>query len=117
MQLLIFVFKEGLCFLLVPRLNGHSKSERSNRDQAPVYESASVMSSELESSSFIDSEEDENASRSDITQPFLTQPFESYWLSLFVNLTFAAFGWLFDHHLGKPQEQFLSLHFNLSLLS
>ncbi|XP_057175415.1 segment polarity protein dishevelled homolog DVL-1 isoform X1 [Triplophysa rosa] len=47
----------------LPRLNGHSKSERSNRDQAPVYDSASVMSSELESSSFIDSEEDENASR------------------------------------------------------
>lgn len=49
-------------------MNGHSKSERSNRDQAPVYDSASVMSSELESSSFIDSDEDENASRSDITQ-------------------------------------------------
>ncbi|XP_055044018.2 segment polarity protein dishevelled homolog DVL-1 [Misgurnus anguillicaudatus] len=44
-----------------PRVNGHSKSERANHDT--VYDSASVMSSELESSSFIDSEEDENASR------------------------------------------------------
>uniref|UniRef100_A0A8C1F9E2 Dishevelled segment polarity protein 1 n=1 Tax=Cyprinus carpio carpio TaxID=630221 RepID=A0A8C1F9E2_CYPCA len=34
-----------------------------NRDSAVGYDSASVMSSELESSSFIDSEEDEDASR------------------------------------------------------
>ncbi|XP_050951998.1 segment polarity protein dishevelled homolog DVL-1 isoform X1 [Labeo rohita] len=45
-----------------PRVNGHSKSERTNRDSAVGYDSASVMSSELESSSFIDSEEDEDAS-------------------------------------------------------
>ncbi|TRY82518.1 hypothetical protein DNTS_013830 [Danionella cerebrum] len=36
--------------------------ERVNRDSAVGYDSASVMSSELESSSFIDSEEDEDAS-------------------------------------------------------
>uniref|UniRef100_A0A673J261 Dishevelled segment polarity protein 1 n=1 Tax=Sinocyclocheilus rhinocerous TaxID=307959 RepID=A0A673J261_9TELE len=47
----------------IPRVNGHSKSERVNRDSAVGYDSASVMSSELESSSFIDSEEDEDASR------------------------------------------------------
>uniref|UniRef100_A0A8C1F795 Dishevelled segment polarity protein 1a n=2 Tax=Cyprinus carpio TaxID=7962 RepID=A0A8C1F795_CYPCA len=47
----------------IPRMNGHSKSERLNRDSAVVYDSASVMSSELESSSFIDSEEDVDASR------------------------------------------------------
>uniref|UniRef100_A0A8C1B1F1 Dishevelled segment polarity protein 1a n=1 Tax=Cyprinus carpio carpio TaxID=630221 RepID=A0A8C1B1F1_CYPCA len=46
----------------IPRMNGHSKSERLNRDSAVVYDSASVMSSELESSSFIDSEEDVDAS-------------------------------------------------------
>uniref|UniRef100_A0A671T8I8 Segment polarity protein dishevelled homolog DVL-1-like n=1 Tax=Sinocyclocheilus anshuiensis TaxID=1608454 RepID=A0A671T8I8_9TELE len=57
-------FKQCLsCFLSVPRVNGHSKSERGNRDSAVGYDSASVMSSELESSSFIDSEEDEDASR------------------------------------------------------
>uniref|UniRef100_A0A671T9T8 Segment polarity protein dishevelled homolog DVL-1-like n=1 Tax=Sinocyclocheilus anshuiensis TaxID=1608454 RepID=A0A671T9T8_9TELE len=56
-----------------PRVNGHSKSERGNRDSAVGYDSASVMSSELESSSFIDSEEDEDASRSDITQCFISQ--------------------------------------------
>uniref|UniRef100_A0A672QQR3 Dishevelled segment polarity protein 1 n=1 Tax=Sinocyclocheilus grahami TaxID=75366 RepID=A0A672QQR3_SINGR len=47
----------------IPRVNGHSKSERGNRDSVVGYDSASVMSSELESSSFIDSEEDEVASR------------------------------------------------------
>lgn len=49
--------------LSVPRLNGHSKAERANRDSAMGYDSTSMMSSELESSSFIDSEEDEDASR------------------------------------------------------
>uniref|UniRef100_A0A672QQY0 Dishevelled segment polarity protein 1 n=1 Tax=Sinocyclocheilus grahami TaxID=75366 RepID=A0A672QQY0_SINGR len=57
----------------IPRVNGHSKSERGNRDSVVGYDSASVMSSELESSSFIDSEEDEVASRSDITQCFISQ--------------------------------------------
>uniref|UniRef100_A0A674B3V4 Dishevelled segment polarity protein 1 n=1 Tax=Salmo trutta TaxID=8032 RepID=A0A674B3V4_SALTR len=47
----------------IPRINGHSKSERTARDSAMGYDSASVMSSELESSSFVDSEEDEDASR------------------------------------------------------
>ncbi|KAJ3587006.1 hypothetical protein NHX12_013397 [Muraenolepis orangiensis] len=47
----------------VPRINGHAKSERTARDSAMGYDSASVMSSELESSSFVDSEEDEDASR------------------------------------------------------
>ncbi|XP_054464454.1 segment polarity protein dishevelled homolog DVL-1-like isoform X4 [Anoplopoma fimbria] len=47
----------------LPRINGHSKSERTTRDSAMGYDSASVMSSELESSSFVDSEEDEDASR------------------------------------------------------
>ncbi|XP_029580257.1 segment polarity protein dishevelled homolog DVL-1 [Salmo trutta] len=47
----------------IPRINGHSKSERTARDSAMGYDSTSVMSSELESSSFIDSEEDEDASR------------------------------------------------------
>ncbi|KAM9445088.1 putative segment polarity protein dishevelled homolog DVL1P1 [Clarias gariepinus] len=47
----------------LPRLNGHSKAERANRDSAMGYDSTSMMSSELESSSFIDSEEDEDASR------------------------------------------------------
>ncbi|XP_077074182.1 segment polarity protein dishevelled homolog DVL-1 isoform X6 [Siphateles boraxobius] len=46
----------------IPRVNGHSKTERLNRDSALGYDSASVLSSELESSSFIDSEEDEEAS-------------------------------------------------------
>uniref|UniRef100_A0A8C2E2L2 Dishevelled segment polarity protein 1 n=1 Tax=Cyprinus carpio TaxID=7962 RepID=A0A8C2E2L2_CYPCA len=46
----------------IPRMNGHSKSQWANRDSAVGYDSASVMSSELESSSFIDSEEDEDAS-------------------------------------------------------
>lgn len=64
-------FKQCLCcFVSVSRVNGHSKSERVNRDSAVGYDCASVMSSELESSSFIDSEEDEDASRSDITQCF-----------------------------------------------
>ncbi|XP_016112619.1 segment polarity protein dishevelled homolog DVL-1 isoform X1 [Sinocyclocheilus grahami] len=45
----------------IHRVNGHSKSERVNRDSAVGFDSASVMSSELESSSFIDSEEDEDA--------------------------------------------------------
>uniref|UniRef100_A0A672MRE9 Dishevelled segment polarity protein 1 n=1 Tax=Sinocyclocheilus grahami TaxID=75366 RepID=A0A672MRE9_SINGR len=47
----------------IHRVNGHSKSERVNRDSAVGFDSASVMSSELESSSFIDSEEDEDAHR------------------------------------------------------
>ncbi|XP_077578043.1 segment polarity protein dishevelled homolog DVL-1-like [Stigmatopora nigra] len=47
----------------LPRINGHSKSERTARDSAMGYDSASVMSSELESSSFVDSDEDQNASR------------------------------------------------------
>uniref|UniRef100_M4ANY1 Dishevelled segment polarity protein 1a n=1 Tax=Xiphophorus maculatus TaxID=8083 RepID=M4ANY1_XIPMA len=47
----------------LPRINGHSKSERTARDSAMGYDSASVMSSELDSSSFVDSEEDEDASR------------------------------------------------------
>ncbi|KAJ0064394.1 hypothetical protein NL108_006408, partial [Boleophthalmus pectinirostris] len=47
----------------LPRINGHSKSERTARDSAMGYDSTSVMSSELESSSFVDSEEDEDASR------------------------------------------------------
>ncbi|XP_066546591.1 segment polarity protein dishevelled homolog DVL-1 isoform X2 [Amia ocellicauda] len=46
-----------------PRVNGHSKVERVARDSAMGYDSASMMSSELESSSFIDSEEEEDASR------------------------------------------------------
>nr|XP_015192508.1 PREDICTED: segment polarity protein dishevelled homolog DVL-1 isoform X2 [Lepisosteus oculatus] len=46
-----------------PRVNGHSKAERAARDSAMGYDSASMMSSELESSSFIDSEEEEDASR------------------------------------------------------
>uniref|UniRef100_A0A8C7WKN3 Dishevelled segment polarity protein 1a n=1 Tax=Oncorhynchus mykiss TaxID=8022 RepID=A0A8C7WKN3_ONCMY len=37
----------------IPRINGHSKSERTARDSAMGYDSASVMSSELESSSFM----------------------------------------------------------------
>ncbi|KAJ8360599.1 hypothetical protein SKAU_G00171240 [Synaphobranchus kaupii] len=45
-----------------PRVNGHSKTERTARDSAMGCDSASMMSSELESSSFIDSEE-EDASR------------------------------------------------------
>lgn len=59
-------------------MNGHSKSERVNRDSALGYDSASVISSELESSSFIDSEEDEDASRSDIPQCFIS--LKNYWL-------------------------------------
>ncbi|XP_076874572.1 segment polarity protein dishevelled homolog DVL-1 isoform X2 [Brachyhypopomus gauderio] len=43
----------------LPRVNGHSKAERATWDLARGYDSASVMSSELESSSFIDSEEDD----------------------------------------------------------
>ncbi|CAB1329877.1 unnamed protein product, partial [Coregonus sp. 'balchen'] len=50
----------------IPRINGHSKSERTARDSAMGYDSASVMSSELESSSFVDSEEDEDASRAEL---------------------------------------------------
>ncbi|XP_064156524.1 segment polarity protein dishevelled homolog DVL-1-like isoform X2 [Anguilla rostrata] len=46
-----------------PRVNGHSKAERLARDSAMGYDSTSMMSSELESSSFIDSEEDEDTSR------------------------------------------------------
>ncbi|KAL6464565.1 hypothetical protein MHYP_G00268820 [Metynnis hypsauchen] len=47
----------------LPRVNGHSKAERVMRDTVMVCDSASMMSSELESSSFIDSEEDEDTSR------------------------------------------------------
>ncbi|KAI4894964.1 hypothetical protein NFI96_028720 [Prochilodus magdalenae] len=47
----------------LPRVNGHSKAERITRDTTMVCDSASMMSSELESSSFIDSEEDEDTSR------------------------------------------------------
>uniref|UniRef100_A0A3B3V442 Dishevelled segment polarity protein 1a n=1 Tax=Poecilia latipinna TaxID=48699 RepID=A0A3B3V442_9TELE len=47
----------------LPRINGHSKSERTARDSAMGYDSASVMSSELDSSSFVDSEEDEDATQ------------------------------------------------------
>uniref|UniRef100_A0A4W4EW02 Dishevelled segment polarity protein 1a n=1 Tax=Electrophorus electricus TaxID=8005 RepID=A0A4W4EW02_ELEEL len=47
----------------LPRVNGHSKAERGVRETAMVCDSASMMSSELESSSFIDSEEDEDGSR------------------------------------------------------
>ncbi|XP_034027411.1 segment polarity protein dishevelled homolog DVL-1 [Thalassophryne amazonica] len=47
----------------LPRVNGHSKSERTARDSTMGYDSTSVMSSELESSSFVDSEDDEDASR------------------------------------------------------
>ncbi|XP_067244254.1 segment polarity protein dishevelled homolog DVL-1b [Chanodichthys erythropterus] len=46
-----------------PRVNGHGKAERVVRDTAMGCDSGSMMSSELESSSFIDSEEDEDASR------------------------------------------------------
>lgn len=46
-----------------PRVNGHPKSERLNRDSSVVYDSASVMSSELESSSFIDSDDDASSHR------------------------------------------------------
>uniref|UniRef100_A0A8C9R000 Dishevelled segment polarity protein 1 n=1 Tax=Scleropages formosus TaxID=113540 RepID=A0A8C9R000_SCLFO len=45
-----------------PRVNGHAKGERPARDSAMGCDSASMMSSELESSSFVDSEE-EDASR------------------------------------------------------
>ncbi|XP_063064471.1 segment polarity protein dishevelled homolog DVL-1 isoform X2 [Engraulis encrasicolus] len=45
------------------RVNGHSKLERGARDSAMGLDSASMMSSELESSSFVDSEEDEDTSR------------------------------------------------------
>lgn len=48
---------------VVPRVNGHGKAERVVRDTAMGCDSGSMMSSELESSSFIDSEEDEDASR------------------------------------------------------
>lgn len=44
-------------------MNGHGKAERVVRDTAMGCDSGSMMSSELESSSFIDSEEDEDASR------------------------------------------------------
>nr|XP_005986074.1 PREDICTED: segment polarity protein dishevelled homolog DVL-1 isoform X1 [Latimeria chalumnae] len=45
----------------VPRINGHPKLDR-HRDVGG-YESSSMMSSELESSSFVDSEDDDNTSR------------------------------------------------------
>ncbi|XP_037102123.1 segment polarity protein dishevelled homolog DVL-1 isoform X3 [Syngnathus acus] len=47
----------------LPRINGHTKSERAARDSAAAYDSPSVESSELESSSFVDSEDDQDASR------------------------------------------------------
>ncbi|KAJ8258739.1 hypothetical protein COCON_G00177510 [Conger conger] len=53
----------GAGCVTVPRVNGHSKTERPARDSAMGCDSASMMSSELESSSFIDSEEEEDASR------------------------------------------------------
>lgn len=59
--------------LAVPRLNGHSKADRVNRDSAMGYDSTSMISSELESSSFIDSEEDEDASRSVCPRHSFTQ--------------------------------------------
>ncbi|OWK55763.1 Segment polarity protein dishevelled DVL-1 [Lonchura striata] len=46
-----------------PRINGHPKLER-HREHPPGYDSSStVLSSELESSSFIDSEDEEHTSR------------------------------------------------------
>ncbi|MCJ8744373.1 hypothetical protein PDJAM_G00117850 [Pangasius djambal] len=51
------------CLKPFPCKNGHSKLEGVVRDTAIVCDNTSMMSSELESSSFIDSEEDENASR------------------------------------------------------
>ncbi|XP_041954500.1 segment polarity protein dishevelled homolog DVL-1 [Alosa sapidissima] len=47
----------------ISRVNGHSKTDRGARDSAMGFDSASMMSSELESSSFVDSEEDEDTSR------------------------------------------------------
>ncbi|KAM9830391.1 segment polarity protein dishevelled homolog DVL-1 [Syngnathus typhle] len=51
----------------LPRINGHTKCERAARDSAAAaaaaYDSPSVESSELESSSFVDSEDDRDASR------------------------------------------------------
>ncbi|XP_030078123.1 segment polarity protein dishevelled homolog DVL-1 isoform X2 [Microcaecilia unicolor] len=46
----------------VPRINGHPKLDR-HRDLAVYDSSSTVMSSELESSSFIDSDEDDRTSR------------------------------------------------------
>ncbi|MCI4390134.1 hypothetical protein PGIGA_G00119110 [Pangasianodon gigas] len=51
------------CLKPFPCMNGHSKLEGVVRDTAIVCDNTSMMSSELEPSSFIDSEEDENASR------------------------------------------------------
>ncbi|KAG8434349.1 hypothetical protein GDO86_012651 [Hymenochirus boettgeri] len=45
-----------------PRINGHPKQDRI-RDLAGYDSTSTVMSSELESSSFVDSDEDENTSR------------------------------------------------------
>uniref|UniRef100_A0A8D3AM81 Dishevelled segment polarity protein 1 n=1 Tax=Scophthalmus maximus TaxID=52904 RepID=A0A8D3AM81_SCOMX len=56
----------------LPRINGHSKSERTARDSAMGYDSASVMSSELESSSFVDSEEDEDDGSRPLTDSSIT---------------------------------------------
>ncbi|XP_073795238.1 segment polarity protein dishevelled homolog DVL-1 isoform X11 [Danio rerio] len=56
-----------------PRVNGHPKSERLNRDSAVVYDSASVMSSELESSSFIDSDDDASRLSSSTGQSSLSR--------------------------------------------
>uniref|UniRef100_A0A8C9U5X2 Dishevelled segment polarity protein 1 n=1 Tax=Scleropages formosus TaxID=113540 RepID=A0A8C9U5X2_SCLFO len=64
------------CFVL-SRVNGHAKAERAARDSAMGYDSTSMMSSELESSSFIDSEDDEDASRS----------VRSHWSSSFSSIT------------------------------
>ncbi|OCT70582.1 hypothetical protein XELAEV_18037506mg [Xenopus laevis] len=46
----------------VPRINGHPKLDRI-RDPGGYDSASTVMSSELESSSFVDSDEDENTSR------------------------------------------------------
>uniref|UniRef100_A0A4W3HBW6 Dishevelled segment polarity protein 1a n=1 Tax=Callorhinchus milii TaxID=7868 RepID=A0A4W3HBW6_CALMI len=46
----------------VPRINGHTKAER-QRDPGGYESASTVMSSELDSSSFIDSDDDDNTSR------------------------------------------------------
>lgn len=40
-----------------PRINGHAKHDR-HRDPRQIYESTSMLSSDLESTSFFDSEDD-----------------------------------------------------------
>uniref|UniRef100_A0A8D2P5Q0 Dishevelled segment polarity protein 1 n=1 Tax=Zosterops lateralis melanops TaxID=1220523 RepID=A0A8D2P5Q0_ZOSLA len=62
----------------LPRINGHPKLDR-HREHPPGYDSSStMMSSELESSSFIDSEDDDNTSRYSPARP---QSWESPWPS------------------------------------